>query len=47
MVVPRNLKVSTVDTGLLDIVRESSAEGYFLKSIVISTVFSVFSYKLS
>ena len=38
MVVPRNLKVSMVVTGLLDSVRGSSAEGCLLKSTVVSTV---------
>ena len=38
MVVPRSLKVSTVDKGLLDVVRGSSAEGCLMKSTVIHSL---------
>uniref|UniRef100_A0A3Q3DHE4 Immunoglobulin V-set domain-containing protein n=1 Tax=Hippocampus comes TaxID=109280 RepID=A0A3Q3DHE4_HIPCM len=36
-VIPRNLKVWTVDTGQLDSVRASCGEGCFLKCTIIST----------
>ncbi|XP_061529221.1 carbohydrate deacetylase isoform X2 [Phycodurus eques] len=45
-VIPRNLKVSTVDTRQLDSVRGSCGKGFLLKSTSISTVLSVLSSRL-
>lgn len=46
IVIPRNLKIFTVDTGRSDMVRWSSVEGCLLKSTIISTVLSMFSSRL-
>ena len=46
IIVSRNLKLSTVETGLLDIEQGISFEGCLLKSIVISMFFTMFSSRL-
>ena len=46
MVDPKNLKVSTADTGLLRMVMVGRVGGLHLKSTVIATVLSVFSSRL-
>lgn len=43
MVIPRNLKDSTGDTGVLDAVKGFSVDLCLLETIVISTILTVFS----